>query len=617
MVFCKDCESKVVLRYVNQAEVVERPLEVRIIEVSVVLNVWSSELLCVAAVVVFGSGHVEDDSTIIIEQSQLGDEVLQDTWLLAGSQIVDLMGLVLEHLRVVVLEHRFITNVGLSPRVKEFDESEGSESLPSAGLRCEINRVSDCVVGNGHGFWIKSQSEAACSVVSNGVLNVWVDGGTSQDDNLIKNVELRTFEMLRHIIFEISSLNPEVESLLSISEFPESVFISCKTGLARAIINHHIAFCVAAIINIDQKRGLRFLEVFRCASCLIGRVVQLNWNYLSLLKMDLRLSIDAWESVILASCGGVDEVSPVVEVSPQTLREIRLERGHAIRLGGKNGRDFDCITQHKGTFSILIFHSFSIERIIIHERVHELASSVVDCKHLGVDVSSVGTSLLHRIQEVFCICKFVFACQEVEKLALDIDHGQKDSQLRPSQADFHLCCCVLALALAQKLTDISDPVVDPIHAHTHGHGNGIPHTRPRNIQGLLERASVETRSNPRCGRVHIWPFTLSVSGDGLVVNQLLMDVSVQIVDEQMWHSLCVIWSCSFETSVDDVVVNGIAIHITAIVKSRNEWKVIVVNLALLVTEFVSFIGSHAFWVFRTEQWLQKSPGFLLSFVYER
>jgi len=225
--------------------------------------------------------------------------------------------------------------------------------------------------------------------------------------------------------------------------------------------------------------------------------------------------------------------------------------------------------------------------------------------------------LLHRIQEVFCICKFVFACQEVEKLALDIDHGQKDSQLRPSQADFHLCCCVLALALAQKLTDISDPVVDPIHAHTHGHGNGIPHTRPRNIQGLLERASVETRSNPRCGRVHIWPFTLSVSGDGLVVNQLLMDVSVQIVDEQMWHSLCVIWSCSFETSVDDVVVNGIAIHITAIVKSRNEWKVIVVNLALLVAEFVSFIGSHAFWVFHTEQWLQKSPGFLLCFVYER
>ena len=78
----------------------------------------------------------------------------------------------------------------------------------------------------------------------------------------------------------VTSLDPEVNGLLSIPNFPNSILIISKLVLADTIINEHVAVCVLTVINVDDEGGPGALISMRrrISSRLI---IVLLWNDLS------------------------------------------------------------------------------------------------------------------------------------------------------------------------------------------------------------------------------------------------------------------------------------------------------------------------------------------------
>jgi len=70
-------------------------------------------------------------------------------------------------------------------------------------------------------------------------------------------------EIFRYVIMVVTSFDPEVNGLISISNLPKSVLVYSELFLTLAIINKHVSFSILTIINADYQLSLGTFKVMR------------------------------------------------------------------------------------------------------------------------------------------------------------------------------------------------------------------------------------------------------------------------------------------------------------------------------------------------------------------
>jgi hypothetical protein len=104
----------------------------------------------------------------------------------------------------------------------------------------------------------------------------------------VDGVELVNRHAFGHFVVEVAPVDPEIDALLSIPDFPEGKQYTFEVASTDSVIYQDVPFCVLAVVSVDNERhAVLGLEVVQL---LVTSCVHLVGNDLAFLEMDVCLS---------------------------------------------------------------------------------------------------------------------------------------------------------------------------------------------------------------------------------------------------------------------------------------------------------------------------------------